>query len=66
MLPALVDKFQAIAVGIPDLRRVVAWVIMKLRAWWMNFCRASRQGFGMGLVNPLFRFGNETYVHGIG
>ena len=33
MLPALVNKFEAIAIGVKDIRGVVAWIVVKTGTW---------------------------------
>jgi NAD(P)-dependent dehydrogenase (short-subunit alcohol dehydrogenase family) len=63
VLPAFEDEFEAVAVEVPDLGRVIAGVIMQLRTRWMDLGGASRQGLGVGGVHPVFGIRNETDMH---
>lgn len=63
MLPAFVDEFEAVAVEVEDLCGVVAGIVVKLRAGWMNLARTGRQCGRMSSANHGFGVGDEADMH---
>ena len=60
MLPTLVDRLEAVAVGIENVRGIVARIVIQARAWLTVISRASPHRCVVERIHPGLALGDKS------